>query len=100
MRLNVLLIGQESAGTQVLRAIARSEHRLVAVVAGEAAGSGGGAGVREVAAKLGCPVWPAERVRDPSFPYAIRAHAVDLILNAHSLHILAREVLDAPRMGS
>jgi hypothetical protein len=34
--MNVLLVGEESAGIQTLKALARSDHRIVAVMASPA----------------------------------------------------------------
>jgi UDP-4-amino-4-deoxy-L-arabinose formyltransferase/UDP-glucuronic acid dehydrogenase (UDP-4-keto-hexauronic acid decarboxylating) len=60
----------------------------------------GAASVAGVAASLELPVLPASNVRDPAFAGRLRAARVDLLLNVHSLHLIAREVLEAPRVGS
>ena len=92
MRLNVLLVGEESAGIRVLRAIAKSEHQIVGVMAREHAATSRGASVWQAAKQLGCETWPAKWVCDPGFAETVRSEAVDLILNVHSLDIVARQV--------
>src|SRR5438876_2368799 len=98
--MNVLLVGEESAGIQTLKALARSDHRLVAVLASPAKSALGCATVRTVAEKLGYPTWPAKLVKNPSFANTVRSENVDIILNVHSLFIINDKVLDAPRIGS
>lgn len=99
MKLNVLLVGEESAGIRALRAIAKSEHRLVGVMAREHGAASHGVSVWQAARQLGYDTWPAERVRDPRFAETVRAEAVDLLLNVHSLDIVTRQVLETPRIG-
>jgi methionyl-tRNA formyltransferase len=53
-----------------------------------------------MATKLGYRTWPAELVRDPKFAAQLRDERVDIILNAHSLFLIRKEVLEAPRLGS
>lgn len=98
--MNILLVGEESAGIQTLRALARSKHRIVAVMASPSRPSLGGLSVWTVAENLGYPTWPAELVRDPAFATKVRSEAVDIILNTHSLFIINREVVSASRVGS
>jgi UDP-4-amino-4-deoxy-L-arabinose formyltransferase/UDP-glucuronic acid dehydrogenase (UDP-4-keto-hexauronic acid decarboxylating) len=43
---------------------------------------------------------PAKRVKDPALADEIRAQQVDVLLNVHSLYIINRDVLVAPRLGS
>jgi methionyl-tRNA formyltransferase len=97
--LNVLLAAEESAGIQVLRALARSPHRTVAVLTTEPT-RGGGATVASVAEKLGVPVLPSERVRDRELGRFVRDEAVDLFLNVHSLYLVHPDVVRAPRIGA
>jgi methionyl-tRNA formyltransferase len=97
--LNVLLVGAESAAIQVLRGLATTEHRIVAVLADEAPATAG-AGLGEVATGLGLPILATQRVRDPGFALWLAEHRVDLLLNVHSLSIAHADVVRAPRIGS
>jgi methionyl-tRNA formyltransferase len=96
---NVLLVAEESAGIQVLRALAASTHRVVAAMTAPPT-RGGGATVAGVAEQLGVPVLPSERVRDAETADWMRDEGVDLLLNVHSLYLIAGEVVAAPRIGS
>jgi methionyl-tRNA formyltransferase len=92
-------VGEESAGIQTLRALADSEHRIVAVMASPSKNNGGLANLWETAEKLGYQPWPAKLVKDPRFADEVRAAEVDVILNIHSLFIINKEVVNAPRIG-
>jgi methionyl-tRNA formyltransferase len=96
---NILLVGEESAGIQTLRALADSDHRIVAVMASPSKNNGGLANLWETAEKLGYQTWLSKRVKDPSFADEVRAAEVDVILNIHSLFIINKEVVNAPRIG-
>lgn len=98
--MNVLLIGEESAGIQALRAIESTGHRIVGVMASPSHRSFGGISLWKMANKLGYHTWPAELVKDPTFASRITSEEVDLILNVHSLFIIHSAVLSAPRIGS
>lgn len=97
--MNVVLAAEESAGLQVLRALLRSKHRLVAVLASPPTESGV-ANVWDVARHLGCETWPAKLVKDASLSERLRAERVDVLLNVHSLYIINNTLLDAPRLGA
>lgn len=97
--MNVLLVAEESAGIQVLRALAASPHTVVAAMTAPPT-RGGGATVGGVAEQLGVPVVPSERVRDAETASWMRDEGVDLLLNVHSLYLIAGEVVAAPRIGS
>ena len=56
--------------------------------------------VHESALALGLETWPAGSVRDPDLGERLRRASVDLLLNVHSLHVVHRDVLAAPRVGS
>ena len=63
------------------------------------AGSGPtGAPVRAEAARLGVPVLPAVRVKDPSVVGELGP--IDLLVNVHSLFVIAPELLDWPALGA
>lgn len=98
--MNILLIAEESAGIQVLRALAESNHRIVAVMTSPLKRTTDWATVWRVAEKLGHPTWPASLVRDPDFAGTVRSEKVDLILNVHSRYVIHEKVINAPRIGS
>jgi len=97
--MKLVLVAEEAAGVQALRAVTRSGHELVAVMtSGE--GKGTGSPVRDVAMQIACATWPAEWVRDPGFAARLRAEGVDALLNVHSLFLVHPAVLAAPRWGA
>lgn len=98
--MNVLLVGEESAGAQTLKMILNSPHRLVGVLASESRKAVGGMTVWQHAVKAGCATWPAEVVKDPAFAETVRELEVDLLLNVHSLFVIKPEIVSAPRFGS
>lgn len=98
--MNVLLLGEESAGTRTLKALAQTRHRVVAVLASPRPSPGGFATLWSIAAKMGYETWPAALVKDPALAERIRAFEVDVLLNVHSLHIVHAEVLRALRRGA
>ena len=97
---NVLLVAEEAAGVQTLRALLQTDHRVVGVVTSQNAGMMRGATVRGVAERLGCNVWPSAAVRDPCFGAAVREARVDVLLNVHSLWRIPGAVTEAPLIGS
>src|SRR5262245_51644527 len=98
--MNVILAGEESAGIQTLKALARSDHRIVAVMASPTKKSLSSSTLWEVAERMGLPTWPSSLVKDPAFAGRIRDAEIDIILNAHSLFVMRGEVAEAPRIGS
>jgi len=98
--MNVVLAAEESAGLQMLRTLANSDHHLVAVLAQEPKSGVAGGSVWNVARELGCQMWPAQLVRDPALADRLRSAKVDILLNIHSLYILNDEVLKAPTLGA
>jgi methionyl-tRNA formyltransferase len=99
-RLRVLLIAEEAAAVQTLRMLAGSPHDVVAVMTRGPSGFSSGASVAGIATQLGYRVWPARLVMENGFAQTIRREGVDLLLNVHSLYVLAADVVDAPRIGS
>ena len=97
---NILLVAEESAGMQTLRALARTGHRIVAVLSSSPSGTSRGAVVADFAAQLAVPRWPAELVKTGQLAERMQAEAVDLLLNVHSLAIAHPAVVEAPRIGS
>jgi len=103
--MNVVLAGEESAGLQLLHALARTPHRVVAVLAtppegGSSEGRSSALSVWNAASDLGIQTWPAKLVRDPELGGRLRSEKVDLLLNAHSLHTVHEQVLMAPGIGA
>lgn len=97
--MRILLVAEESAGVQVLRALAAGEQQPVAVLTAGPS-SGAAAPVSAAATSLGVRTLPSERVRDPSLATWIRDEAVDLLLNVHSLFVMHEDVVAAPGIGS
>jgi UDP-4-amino-4-deoxy-L-arabinose formyltransferase/UDP-glucuronic acid dehydrogenase (UDP-4-keto-hexauronic acid decarboxylating) len=97
--MNVLLVAEESAGIQVLRALDRHAHHLVAVMTAPPT-RGGGATVAALAETLGVPILPSPDVREPDLAAWVRDQGVDLLLNVHSLYVIHGAVVAAPRIGS
>ena len=54
----------------------------------------------KTAERLGYRTWAAESVKDPMFARQVRADDVDVLLNVHSLHIINKDVLRAPKLSS
>lgn len=98
--MNVLLIGEQAAGIRVLQSLAESGARIVAVMSSPPGRGGPGLGLWGLASKLGYATWPAELVKDPHFAARVRDADVDMILNVHSLFLIRKDVLEAPRLGS
>lgn len=97
---NVLLVAEEAAGIQTLRAILNSRHRLTGVVTSADDYPRRGATVRGVAESNGCCIWPADSIQHPGFADALREAGVDVLLNVHSLRLIHPAVLEAPAIGS
>jgi methionyl-tRNA formyltransferase len=97
---NVLLVAEEAAGVQTLRAILKSRHRLVAVVTSADDGQRHGATVRGVAESNGCTLYRASVVREPAFADIVREARVDVLLNVHSLRLIHPAIVQAPSVGS
>jgi len=96
---NILLVGEESAGIQTLKALAGGDHRIVAVMASPSKNNGVLANLWETSESLGYQTWPSILVKEPRFADEVRAAEVDVILNIHSLFIINKEVVKAPRIG-
>jgi methionyl-tRNA formyltransferase len=98
--MNVVLVAEESAGLQMLRALAGSEHRLIAVLATPPNSASSAFSVWNAARNLGCETWPANSVKNSALAEQLRREQVDILLNIHSLHVICEEVLAAPRLGA
>ena len=62
--LKILVVGEESAGMELVRTLAGGPHQVVAVMTTERAQAGSLWGAAQ---NLGLPTLPAERVKDPAF---------------------------------
>src|SRR5580704_8766824 len=98
--MNVVLAAEDLAGVQMLRALARSNHRLVAVLAVPPGPDPSGVSVWKVAQSLGFETWPAKLVKDAETAKRLRAQSVDILLNVYSLYIIHQEVLAASKLGA
>jgi len=98
--LNILLVADEGAGVEVLKDLVDGPHRIAGVLASPPEGDRPASAPWRFAQKLGLPTIPARSVKDPAFAATIAGLGVDLLLNVHSLYILRREVVEAPRIGS
>ena len=98
--MNIILVGEESAGIHALQRMAESGQRVVGVVASPNPAYGSPVTLWKTAERFGYRTWAAESVKDPTFAQQVRADKVDVLLNVHSLHIINKEVLRAPKLGS
>ncbi len=98
--MNILLVGEESAGIRALRLLAESRHRVVGVLASPKPRYGGPATLWKTAQELGYRTRAAESVKHPAFARQVQEDHVDLLLNVHSLYVIDNEVLRAPKIGS
>jgi methionyl-tRNA formyltransferase len=98
--MNILLVGEESAGIQTLRLLAQSRQSVVRVLASPKPRYGGPATLLKTAQELGYRTSAAESVRHSAFARQVREDGVDLLLNIHSLYVIDNEVLRAPKIGS
>jgi methionyl-tRNA formyltransferase len=100
-RLKIVLVAEESAGVQVLRALhaAREAPELVAIVS-TAPERGRRPLVAAAAEQLGLVLRPAAELRRLSFASWLRERKVDVLLNVHSLFVLGADIVAAPRLGS
>ncbi len=95
---NVVLVGGEAAGAKALDALHRLGHSPVLVLV--AAQESSGAALHRSANRLGIDARPAHLVRDKQFATTLSELSIDLLLNVHSLAIIAPEVLERPTIGS
>ena len=95
--MNIILSGDESAGARALKEIAKTNHHLVAVVASSTQ-SGINALIQR-AQMMRIPVWPGEKVQDPSLVETIQSLKADILFNVHAKHIICEEILQAPKYG-
>ena len=97
--MNIVLVAEEAAGVQTLRAITGMSQRVSAVLSSPPDGYRG-ATVAQLATHLGIDVWRPDLVRTVELAEMLRDRQVDLLLNVHSLFVIHPDVLRAPRIGS
>ncbi len=97
-QLRIVLVGEESAGLRVLRHLESTGHAIVAVLAQPARLEQ--ESVAALAERLSLPLRPPTLVTNAGFAETLRRERVDLLLNVHSLHVAAAEVVAAPSLGS
>jgi methionyl-tRNA formyltransferase len=95
----VVLVGEDAAGIQTLRAVVQTGHQIVAVMASPSRRGRLGRSLWETAVELGYKTWPAEMVKDPRLAERVRTEDVDILLNVYSLFVICSDVLNAPRFG-
>jgi methionyl-tRNA formyltransferase len=98
--MNVVLAGEESAGLQMLRALAQRKDRVVAVLTTPPKPNSAKVSLWNAARDLGLETLPAELVKDSALADRLRSQSVDLFLNVHSLHVIHEEVLKASKLGA
>ena len=103
--MKVLFWGTPEFAVPSLRALDDEGFQVVAVVTQPDRPAGRGrrlqpSAVKELATDLGLPVLCPERPSTPEFVHEIRALEPDVSVVAAYGHILKREVLDVPRLGS
>ncbi|WP_433803535.1 methionyl-tRNA formyltransferase [Actinomycetospora sp. CA-084318] len=94
----IAFVGEEAAGARAVGRVVASDHELVCALTDSSPTTRGS--VAAVATGAGAPVLPGRRVRDAALADELRALGVDVLLNVHSLAIVRREVLAAPRIGA
>lgn len=95
--MRILLVGEESAGLNVLRWLLTTDHAVVAVLAGNTTGRP--SSLAGAAERLGLRVRSAELVRQGDFADWLDSERVDLLLNVHSLFLIHRDALGTPTIG-
>jgi methionyl-tRNA formyltransferase len=97
--MNVVLVADAAAGARALQVLAQSGVQIVAVMAPQPR-PGRPASLWDLSRRLGYTTWPAEWVKNPGFAVQMRERRVDILLNVHSLFLIDKDVLEAPRLGS
>lgn len=98
-KMNIILVGGESAGLQTLRLLTASPHHVAAVLA-TPAGAANEPGLWNAAREQGIHCIPADQIRLPEFASELYRLEVDVLLNVHSLFVIPAEVLTACRVGA
>lgn len=102
--MRVVFFGTSPFAVPTLRALAESEHDLLAVVTQPDRPSGRGmsltpSAVKRAAEPLGVPILQPERVRRAPFPTELGVLAPDVLVVVSFGQIIPQKVLDIPRFG-
>jgi len=103
--MRILLVGEESAGMQLLKELAPmthpdGPHEIVGVLASPELGAAKAPSVWRLAETMGLRTWPAALVKDADFASTLAAEEIDVLLNVHSLHVIHEAVLATARLGA
>ena len=98
--MRLLLVGEESAGMQLLKELAPTAHEIVGVMAAPERAAAKAPSVWRLAETMGLRRWPAALVRRADFAATLAAERIDVLLNVHSLYVIHDAVLAAARLGA
>src|SRR2546427_12925764 len=93
--MKIALVAAESAGLQVLRALGRSSHRLVAVLTAPPNGTPSST-LWGATQDMGIEYWPARIVKEPALANRHRAEQGDILEIVHLLYVIDHADLTAP----
>lgn len=94
-----VLVAEEAAGARTLQLLLQSTHQVHAVLTSEPPMGAGGGTVAAVADRAGILRLDPTLVCTADFAAELVQAGVDVLLNVHSLHVVAPQVLAAPRFG-
>ncbi len=94
----MFLAAEEAAGSRALGLVVGAGHRVAGVLTTDRR-YGGTSGTAASARRAGVPIVAAEDIDNETLAEIVRRERVDLLLNVHSLRILAPDVLTAPTIG-
>lgn len=94
--MRLVLVTEDAAGVEMLKALRATDHSLLAVVAPDADKEGTPA---RSARRLGETVLPPSELSTAGFAEQLRRQQVDLILNVHSKTLFPESLLEVPRLG-
>lgn len=96
--LRIALVAEEGAGLRALKALERTPHRISMVLTSPP--DSPRSVIWKYADEKGHRLVPAAIVKDAAFAETLRREQIDLLLNVHSLHVIAAPIVEAPRIGS
>jgi methionyl-tRNA formyltransferase len=99
MKPRFLLCAEEAAGAEALTLLIESDATLAGVLTTHPLAETPSRIVR-IAKATGIPLFPAEYVKDSSFAANLEQLNVQVLLNVHSLHLIASKILEVPKLGS
>ena len=98
--MNVVLVGEGSAATQVFQALLKRKASIVAVLTSPRGQSSTAGGLWKLVEQSGLDPWPAKWVKDPQLAERLRALRPDILFNVYSLYLICGEILSVPALGS